>query len=89
MKRKSWYLLPVIGLGLWLWIGSYVYLRQFKVSPWSRFFNPPHTKFIHTPKWAKPLTPAYRPLTIADSWFTGEKVQFDSPRLHIDATANF
>ena len=78
-----------VAIGFLLWIGAHVYLREICVSPWSRFFDPPGLKFINVPAWAKPLIPAYRPLTIADSWLTGEKIIFDSTRLHIGATACF
>jgi hypothetical protein len=83
MKRKLWLPTLVVGVVLWLWVGSYVVLRalgthSFPPTPASGGYpaSPGTTGvLISVPRpWEKTCRVIYSPLVHLDARFTGSRI---------------
>ena len=87
MKRKLPVLLGSLGLVLWIWVGSYFFLRNYRMSTITLGQMPPYSKLVIVPDWLAPVAPVYTPLATVDYWLTGERIEF--AHLRIGTAASF
>ena len=62
-----------VGLVVWLWIGSYLFIRLSAPPPRFRLATDPSLYYIDAPQW---MERGYAPLIAIDHQLTGERVAF-------------